>query len=62
LTPGDYGFGDLVNLSSSEDKNSIGRRLLKALEKRVERRHAQHVNFVDDVHLKAISRRRERFE
>ena len=34
-----------------QDEDSVGWRFLQGLQKRVERRLAQHVHLVDDVHL-----------
>ena len=51
LTTRQDGGQDLVFLRGGQDEDGVGRRFLQGLQKRVERRLAQHVHLVDDVHL-----------
>ena len=45
------GGKDLVLFCRGQDEDGVGWRFLKGLQERVERRLAQHVHLVDDVHL-----------
>ena len=45
------GGQDLMFFRGGEDKNGIGRRLFKRLQKRVEGRGAEHVYLVNDIHF-----------
>ena len=53
LAPRQHRHRDLADLRRGEDELRVGRRLLKRLQKRVERVLRQHVHFVDDVDLVA---------
>ena len=53
------GLGNLLRVGRRHDEHHMARRLLERLQQRVERRHREHVDLVDDVDLVAPARRRE---
>ena len=59
LTAGMDGLGNLLRVGRRQDEHHMARRLLERLQQRIERRHREHVDLVDDVDLVAPARRRK---
>ena len=55
----EHGVGDLVELGRRHHEHDVGRRLLDRFEQRVERRHGQLMDFVDDEDLVAVANRHD---
>ena len=49
------GIGNLLRVGRAKDEHHVSWRLLQCLEQRVECLHRQHVDLVDDVHLKGTA-------